>query len=298
MSLLMLSAAFLASQAEPAAAPAQPAENPEGQRVVVTGDRPERDVRGAVEGPYSESERVTLGSRVGRRHRERPFENVASETGVAGLLSATGLDFDGAGGAVARFRNRRVVECRALHEQVSQEIACILLRAKQHTEAGDFAAARGALTPLLARHGLTAWERYYAGYYAYGLADAQRDDAGREQALHMMLATGRMEEADRRRAIAALPRSRCAAATMRPRSPASNGSSRRGADAKISPIWPRSMRAPAGSIRRAPGWPKRSRSSARPAKPRPPAGRRSSSNRTERPFPAEMMPSAAPSGRR
>lgn len=203
MSLFMLSAAFLALQAEPAA-PALPPETEEDQRVVVTGDRPERDVRGAVEGPYSESERVTLGSRVGRRHRERAFENVASETGVAGLLSAPGLDFDGAGGAVARFRNRRVVECRALHEQVSQEVACILVRAKQQTDAGDFAAARGALTPLLARQGLTAWERYYASYYAYGLADAQRDDSGRERALHMMLATGRMAEEDRRRAIGAL----------------------------------------------------------------------------------------------
>jgi len=205
MSLLMFSAAFLALQAEPAE-PAQPAENPEGQRVIVTGDRPEHDTRGAIEQPYSETERVTLGSRVARRHRERPFENVASETGVAGLLTAPGLDFDGAGGDVPRYRNRRVVECRALHEQVSQEVACILLRAKQHTDAGDFAAARGALTPLLARHGLTAWERYYAGFYAYGLADAERDDAGREQALHLMLATGRMEEADRQRAVGALTR--------------------------------------------------------------------------------------------
>lgn len=202
MSLLILSTAFLASQLQPPV----PAQDPEGQRVVVTGDRPEHDTRGAIEEPYSETERVTLGSRVARRHRVRPFENVASETGVAGLLTAPGLDFDGAGGSAPRFRNRRVVECRALHEQVSQEVACILLRAKQQTDAGDFAAARGALTPLLARQGLTAWERYYGGYYAYQLADAAQDDAAREQALHLMLATDRMEPVDREQAVRALNR--------------------------------------------------------------------------------------------
>ena len=205
MPLLILFAASLASQAQPAA-PAQPAESQEGQRITVTGDRPEGGPREAVEQPYSETERVTLGSRIARRHRERPFENVASETGVAGLLSGDELDFDGLGGAGARFRNRRVVECRALHQQVSQEVACILFRAKQQTDAGDFAAARAALTPLLARRGLTAWERYYGGYFAYQLADAAQDDAAREQALHVMLATGRMEPVDRGRAVRALTR--------------------------------------------------------------------------------------------
>ncbi len=199
---LMLSAAASAQQPAPAP-PAEPAQA-ESQRVIVTGDRPERDLRGPVEQPYSETERVPLGSRIARRQRQRPFENVASQTGLAGMLPSIKLDFDGTGGPAPRFRNRRVLECRAVHEEVSQEVACILFRAKQETDAGNFAAARNALTPLLERRGLSAWERYYGGHYTYLLADAEQDDAGRERALHMMLATGRMEEADRRRAVGAL----------------------------------------------------------------------------------------------
>jgi tetratricopeptide (TPR) repeat protein len=205
MSLLILSAAFLASQVQPPA-PAQPPVDQEGQRVIVTGDRPEGAPREAVEQPYSETERVPLGSRIARRERQRPFENVASHTGLAGMLPSKELDFDGTGGPAPRFRNRRVLECRAVHEQVSQEVACILFRAKQETDARNYAAARDALTPLLARHGLTAWERYYGGYYVYQLADAEQDDAGRERALHIMLASGRMAEADRGQAVRALSR--------------------------------------------------------------------------------------------
>ncbi len=207
ISLLPFMLAAAASAQQPELTP--PAARPEAddQRITVTGDRPERDARGAVEQPYSETERAPLGSRIARRVRERPFEGAASETGLAGLVGVQGgANIDGTGGTRLGFRNRRVLECRAGHEQVSQEVACILFRIRQGTDARDFAAAHGALAPLLARQGLTAWERYYAGYYAYALADAEQDDARREEALHIMLGTGRMEEADRQRTFGALTR--------------------------------------------------------------------------------------------
>ncbi len=197
---LLLSSAFVGLQP----VPAQPEADPESQRVIVTGERPERDPRGGVEAPYPEVERVPLGSRIARRVAQRPFRSVASDSGVGGVSLTEDGGFDGTGGSSHGFRMRRVTECVPEHDQVSEEVACILFRVKRNTELGDYDAAAGALAPLLARRHLTAWERYYIGYFAYRLGDAVPENARRERGLDLMLASGRMEDADRRQALRAL----------------------------------------------------------------------------------------------
>ena len=201
LSPLLLSTTLLGLQQQ---APAEPGVDPEGQRVVVTGERPQRNPRGGVEAPYPEVERVPLGSRIARRVARRPFQSVASDSGVAGSIPAKDSGFDGTGGSSHGFRMRRITECVPEHDQVSEEVACILFRVRRSTEVGDFDAAAEALAPLLARRHLTAWERYYVGYFAYRLGDAMPEAARRERGLDLMLASGRMADTDRRQALRAL----------------------------------------------------------------------------------------------
>ncbi len=192
MSLFAFAFSIIFAPQEPAAVPsAEPPNSP----IVVTGTRPERDPRGGVEQPYPETDRVLLGSRIARRVERRPFRSVATESGLAGMIGNSGHgSWDGTGSSNHAVRTRLVTECVADHEQVSEAVACMLFRVKRNTEAGDFDSARQALVPLLERRHMTSWERYYVGHYAYRLAEATADDAGRAQALQMMLESGRLPE--------------------------------------------------------------------------------------------------------
>lgn len=174
----------------------------EGDPIVVTGSRPDRDPRGVAEEPYPETERVPLGSRIARRVERRPFRTVATETGLAGMVGNSGDgNWDGTGGSGHGVRGRRVTECVPDHEQVSEAVACALFRVKRNTDVGEFELAAQSLQPLLARRGMTDWEHYYVGYFAYRLADALDDDERRDRALQMMLASGRMSADDRLNAL-------------------------------------------------------------------------------------------------
>lgn len=199
LGLTLILSSALAAQAPPPAESDQPA--PAGP-IVVTGDRP---VSG-VEEPYPETKQVPLGSRIARKVDRRPFSAIASDTGVAGLFVGEGSHWDGTGGREHLMRMRRVKECVAAHEQaqVSEAIACTLYRVKNGIKAGQHAAAAEALGPLLERRDLTGWERYYVGHYALLLGEALDDDARRESALSMMLASGRMPAADQPVALRAL----------------------------------------------------------------------------------------------
>lgn len=167
---------------------------PLGDEILVTGDRPRSDPRGKIEEPYPEVERVPLGSRIPRQVARRPFRSVATESGLAGIVGHSGDgNWDGTGGSGHGVRTRLVIECTAGHAQVSEEVACILFRVGEATEAGNHAAAAEALAPLLERRHLTDWERYYVGHFAYALALDMDDAEGRERALGIMLASGRME---------------------------------------------------------------------------------------------------------
>jgi len=192
---LMLSAGFAGLQEAPLP-------TGEEEEIVVTGEREETSPLGGVEQPYPETDRTPLGSRISRSAARRPFRSVATESGLAGLLGNNGLD--GAGGSHLNMRMRLVTECVPEHEQVSEEIACILFRVKKSLEVSDFDAAAERLAPLMDRRHLTSWERYYVGYYGYNLAEGLEDAAARETALQLMVASGRMEDAQRRQALRAL----------------------------------------------------------------------------------------------
>jgi hypothetical protein len=198
MSFVAFALSSMTFAQEPVAA--QSAEPPD-PAIVVTGTRPERSPNGRPEEPYPETERVVLGSRIARRVERRPFRSVATETGLAGMIGNSGAgSWDGTGSSNHAVRSRLATECVAEHAQVSEAVACILFRVKRHIEAGDYDSAREALAPLLERRHLTSWERYYVGHYAYRLAVAMEDDAGRAQALQMMLESGRLPEEQRGRA--------------------------------------------------------------------------------------------------
>ena len=201
MALLELSTLLLAT----GGAAQQPAARTPTQTepIVVTGERAP-DPREPVEEPYSETERVPLGSRIPRRRDRRPFNTIASETGLPGLIPGPGINYDatgGSGGTALRVRNRQVRECVADDERVSEATACILYRVRQHIERREFAEAAAKIDELLARRTLPGIERYYAASYSYRLAQAADDDARRESALATMLASERMPAADRPGAI-------------------------------------------------------------------------------------------------
>jgi hypothetical protein len=189
-------------QEPPAAAP--PARRGD-EPIVVDGER--IDPREPVEEPYSETERVPLGSRIPRRVDRRPYNTVASDSGLAGMISGPGINYDatgGSGGTPLRVRNRQVRECRAANERVSEATACILFRVQQHIDRREFAEAGAKIDELLGRRTLPGVERYYAATYSYRLAQAADDDARRESALTTMLAGDRMPAADRPGALRTL----------------------------------------------------------------------------------------------
>ena len=195
---LMILAALLASAQEP-----QRTEPAPEEPIVVTGGRPGEN---RPEPPYPETERTPVGSRITRRNERRTFRTVASDQGLAGLISAPGLDFDGAGGATPRFRNRVVTECVAGNSQVSERTACALFRVRQAIERQNYAAAAETLEPLLRSGTLSGIDRYYVASFNYQLAQATDDDSRREAALTAMIESGRMPPADRTTAIRMLAR--------------------------------------------------------------------------------------------
>lgn len=202
LSLTLLLSAGAVGLQQPPPAPAAESDSPP---IVVTGERDPRNPLGGIEQPYSETERVPLGSRIARRVERRPFRSVATESGLAGMLGNSGDgNWDGTGGSGHGVRSRRVIECVAEREEVSEAVACMLHRVKAGIETGDHAAAAAALEPLLERRMLTAWERYYIGYYAFELGEAMQDDERRGAALSLMVASSEMPDAERPPALRTL----------------------------------------------------------------------------------------------
>lgn len=198
MDPMLLAALLLGPPSQEAAQP--PADGP----IVVTGERGDGS---RPELPYPEAERVPVGSRIARRSERRTFRTVATDQGLAGLISAPGNDFDASGGAVPAFRNRRVTECVAGHPQVSEATACALFRVRQHLTTGDFAAAAERIEPLLRNRTLSGIDRYYVARINYELALAADDDARLQAALSALLESRHLEAANRavaQRALAAI----------------------------------------------------------------------------------------------
>lgn len=194
--------AVLLAQSPTPAKPAEPADS--NDTVVVVGTRIDEKARDKAEKPYSTTPRTVTGSRIERiPSGRRVFTTVASDTGLAGLLSSTHNHMDANGGMVLNRRTRHVLECKAGSEQVSEVTACALLDVSRSISNGDHPGAAAQLRALGAR-GLNGTERYYHATYSYRLAEALKDDAGREQALKAMLATGKMPQAEQMPALRTL----------------------------------------------------------------------------------------------
>jgi tetratricopeptide (TPR) repeat protein len=190
---------LLAAQTSP------PQDQSSSDPIIVTGDKGDPREQQAEE-PYSTREHVPVGSRIPRKTGRRTFNTVASNTGLGGLLLSPGNHIEATGGTVPVTRNRLVKVCKADREEVSEETACALVEAKKKMDVRDFAGARAALQAVLAKRMLSSFDRYYAGHFAYLLAQAEGDEAGRERALRMMLASGRMAEAERQGALKSIVR--------------------------------------------------------------------------------------------
>lgn len=161
--------------------------------IIVTGARTdEHEAQRKVEKPYSITPRVVTGSRIPHTTGRRLFNTVASDTGLAGLIADKNNNFDAAGGSVPRQRDRRIIECRADREEVSEETACALFDIAKALDDGDHVTAAAKLDELKEDRSLHSFDRYYVAFYQYKVAEARADERGREDALKAMLASGRM----------------------------------------------------------------------------------------------------------
>lgn len=164
------------------------------QPIIVRGTK---DKERKAEEPYSTTPRQVTGSRIKRVPLgRRVFTTVATDTGVAGLLTAKDNNMDGTGGMVPLTRKKLVKECKADHTEVSELIACALSDVAKAMEAGQYQLASDKLATLKGNATLNSSERYYVAVFSYRLAEAQQDTAARETALKAMLASGTMPEQD------------------------------------------------------------------------------------------------------
>lgn len=204
MTFLILSVAAAMALQSQAPAPDEQA-SPGEEDILVTGER----IEGASEAeePYSTTERVPLGSRIERKTGPRLFRTVATESGLGGLISGPGNDFNATGAAAPRMREILVKECKSNNGEVTEETACRLIKVSDAMEAGDHDAARAELQALREIRTLPDPDRYYVAVYAYRVAQQFGDAPGREAALEAMLATGAMPPEQRpsaRRSLVAL----------------------------------------------------------------------------------------------
>lgn len=170
-------------QSTPPGPPPDPAEPP----IVVTA---------TPEPPES----IPLGSRIARPLQENGDRQIASDTGVAGLIPGSGMDpFAG------QTRRVRVTECRAGAADLSPETVCRFGALDRALGAGDYGAARALLEGIGRRPDLTDDETYLVHWFGYAIAMADGGDArDRQAALEGMLATSAMPQAYRLPALRSL----------------------------------------------------------------------------------------------
>lgn len=232
MPLASLSLLLLAAAQTPPTAPEEDVSD--RQRIVVTGERLKGKEHLAEE-PYPMVERNVLGSRIKRKMDQRGFRTVASEAGLAGLMSTgggmgqggdggsgfsvrglgngtgiggggLGVSIDATGGANARIRNRIIKECKSRYEKLTEKTACELWLVEKAIDEGRFADAEKSLDVLLNVKQLPKIDRYHAANYAYSLADAKDDDAGKLAALKILFETGQMPLEERHAALKTMVR--------------------------------------------------------------------------------------------
>lgn len=192
---------LLAAQETPAADLSEA----ERQKIIVTGERNKK--AHLAEEPYPMVEREVLGSRI-KRKMDRQFRTVATNTGLAGLISGGGSNtsLDGSGGSPLRFRNKLIKECKSGDERLTERTACELWLAEKAINESEFAAAKLLLDKLLRNPQLSRVDRYHTASYSYQLAERTDDDPGKQAALKMMFETGQMPDAERQTALKTMVR--------------------------------------------------------------------------------------------
>ncbi len=153
-------------------------------------------VTGAREAPTRTD---ATGSRIARNDEGIGFLNVATRTGVAGLVPGSGMD-PFAGGT----RFLREVFCRADDPRLSPDAACRLHAVQQLLAAGAHDEARAAIDRFLASEAAADEERYIAAGLWYRLGELTGDPLDREDALLAMLRTAAMPGQERAAALRTL----------------------------------------------------------------------------------------------
>ncbi|MBX3561551.1 MAG: tetratricopeptide repeat protein [Sphingomonas sp.] len=186
---IVFAAALALGGLAPAAGQADvpPVEEPGEDAITVTGARDEPVRTDAT------------GSRILRNDEGIGFLNVATRTGVAGLVPGSGMD-PFAGGT----RVIREISCRADDPRMSPDAACRLHAVQQLLAAGAHDEARSALDRFLASEDVADEERYIAAGLWYRLGELTGDPLDREDALLAMLRTAAMPGEERVAALRTL----------------------------------------------------------------------------------------------
>ena len=184
LSALTLAAPALAQDESPEPAP-DPVAAAQSIPIIVTATREEDEVA------------VRSASRIPKKPRFTN-ENIRSETGIAGLTPGSGMTPLAGENATVK---KRIVTCKGKSngEDLSERAACLIGQAKADEEAGEIELAKDVYRYIASSGDFTTVENRAGGNLLYGLAEAQGDDALREEALIRMLAAEALERGEARR---------------------------------------------------------------------------------------------------
>ena len=187
--LLLALVAFPASAQEPSTdeeAQSQGAEPENGPLPIV------------VMGEQETERQVIVGSRIPRKPI---FENgpIATSAGTRGLTPGSGMDPAG------RYtRSVKRTECVAADERIGEQVACILLAAKEASENEDWLLVRGMLVPVAGNADLNSAERRAASEVLILSARSSGDTLARIEALELLVASGGLSTSETGNALRSL----------------------------------------------------------------------------------------------
>ena len=177
-----------------------PSNSQEGETASATQDMEAQAEADAVErnpipivvlGNEEERKAVVVGSRIPRTPLfDSKTHVVASSTGTPGLTPGSGMD----PGASVRSVSKST--CKASDSQVSSNVACALIAAKDAMANEDWDLVRGILIPLAANDSLSPFEQKAVADYLYISASVSEDLANQVEALEILLGTDALSQGE------------------------------------------------------------------------------------------------------
>lgn len=140
-------------------------------------------------------ERTVSGSRVPRKVEPDPrgfVSQIASDTGVAGLVPQSGMD-PFAGGT----RKITAKNCKSSDSRMTIVALCDLALAQKGILEGDIGSARAAIDRVLSHSKSGAADRFFAHRFSFQIATIENDAQDRSDALKGMLESGLLSQGDR-----------------------------------------------------------------------------------------------------